>query len=147
MAPLKDIAPSAIEVALLQDIEEEFFNTRCPEVHVIPVTRTSHSNFDTETNEEEQAPVTVRANWDWNSRIRELQDGVWQNTRKMEVMFHRKTIEDNNIPLKQGNLIDLNPSRGEKYKILRTKGKSTTIKRADPELHIVAVIDLNDGWE
>lgn len=144
MAPLKDIQPSAIEEALIQSVEKEFFDTRCPIIEIIPVTRTSHSNLDTEVSEEEGTPVEVRANWDWNSRIRELQDGIWQNTRKLEIMFHRKTIEDNNIPLKVGNVINM---VGDKYKILRLKGKSSTILRADPALHIIAVIDLNDGWE
>lgn len=147
MPPLANIQPSANELKLIQDIEEEFFLTRCPEVEVIPVTRPTHENLQIEVGESEGTPVVVNANWDWNSRIRELIDGVWQNTRKLEVQFLRRQIEENNIPLEEGNLINLNPEGSEKYKILRLKGKSSTIKRTTTKLHIVAVVDLSQGWE
>lgn len=141
------VKPTTQELQLQINVEREFFETRCPIVHLIKRTRITHENLGVDVDDvlDETNPIELNANWDNNQRLREFRDGFYIDTKKLEVSFINSQLEEKEAVVKRGDVIDLDPVNKERFEVqqVRTRGR---IRMSSTRLYTVATIDLEHRW-
>ena len=142
------IKPTQKEIDLQKDIQKESYETRLPIVHLHKRQRDFHENLQVETTDEIGPPIELNANWDTDRKLKELRNGFYVETQRIEVDFLISQLEEQEIKLEKGDVIDLGPNSGaqdDRYVILRTFRKGR-IRMAEDRLFRTAIIDLEQSW-
>ena len=90
---------------------------------------------------EYDAPIDIRADYSWDKKVKEHENGIWITTNKTEVFLCRKEIDDLGLVLKLGDVIDFMESKHEILSIQPTN----LIQGSQYEyLHYVIIVDTKE---
>jgi len=155
------------EILLAHTLEKELYELKMPLIQVIkrdPDESVTNTNLGVRVTNTFVDPVTVNADWNRDKKLKELRDGIWVATNKINVIFCRyqlltqqreilpedpeeePTIEDYELVIVPGDLVVLDPDHNqEMYEILSVAEKDWIPGSSIP-LHLEVVIDLEHVW-
>jgi len=105
------VEPNPNEIQLQHDIEREFYEKYLPRVLYYKRDKVTHSNLDVDVDDVISEPVVLNVNWDSNKKLKELRNGFYVETKKIELRFHREQVEDAGVTMKQGDVIEFDLSK------------------------------------
>lgn len=166
------VVPNSSEIELQKKIEQEYFETRLPFALLYKRSKETHENLDIDIESTLGDPIELNIDWDSRKTQKELRDGFYVDTKKIEVRFCIPQLEEKGVTVEKGDILEFdktisdydtvtsnNPNatwleifrsldEGENalFEVLQTR-RDSRIKGTSERLHLLATINLEHRWE